>query len=110
MHLQFGIDVQEPLLHDLCLVAAYRRMKGDDLAVQVGQADTVIVKNVDSPYAAARQGFRGIPADSADTEHRHPCARKPLHSLAAQQQPGTRKLIHYFSPVTECPGRFPSCG
>ena len=59
-------------------------MRGDDLAVQVGQADLVVVNNIQRAYAASCQCLDYIAADAADTEHRHAGVMQPLHSLGTE--------------------------
>ena len=44
-------------------------MCGNQLTVDVGQADLIVIKQGDSAHAAPGKGFRGKGANPADTEH-----------------------------------------
>ena len=71
---------------------------GDDLAIEVGQADLIVVDEVQRPHAAAGQRLNGIAAHAADAENGHPAVVQFFHCFLAQQQLGTGILIlHSFS-------------
>ena len=70
-------------------------MGGDDLPVQVGQADFVVVDQVERPDAAARQRFDRIAADAADAEHRDPRMVQALHRLGAKLGLRACKLVNH---------------
>ena len=96
---QIRIDLQQALRHGVHLVPAHGLAGGDDLAIQIGDADSVIVEQVDRAEAAAHQRLRGVAADAAHAEDRHAGRGEPAHPLAAQEQFRSRKLIHRTRPA-----------
>ena len=85
--LNIGVDVVDALLRHLYLVLSHGAAGGNDLTVQVGQADLVVVDKVQRPHAA-------------DAEHRHPGAVKLFHRLRTQQQLGAGILILHILLLT----------
>ena len=75
-------------------------MQGDDLAVEVGGRDLVIVDQIERAHARARQRLDHIAADPADAENRDACAVQLFHRFCAEQRFGARKL-----PVHSMPSR-----
>ena len=53
--LDVGVDVVDALFGHIHLEPAHRLVGGDDLAVQVGEADFVVVDQVESPDVYKRQ-------------------------------------------------------
>ena len=84
LHIHLGIDRQDPLLHDLGLEASHGFSCGDDLPVQIGQAHSVIIDQIDGTNAAAYQCLADIPAHAADSKHRHTGLRKAFHGVPSQ--------------------------
>ena len=80
-----GVDLQNAVPRDLDFVFCHGLARCQDLAVQVRQADLVIVDQVQCADAAAGQRIDGVAADTADAEHRHPGVEQPVHALLAEQ-------------------------
>ena len=85
-HLDVRVDLVDALLSHIHLELAHRLVGGNDLAVQVGQADFVVVDEVQRTHTAACQRFDGIAAHAADAEHRHAGIVQFFHGFRAQQQ------------------------
>ena len=89
----------DPLFRHIHLIFAHSLAGGDDLAVQVGQTDLVIVDEVEGTHAAAGQRLHGIAAHSAHAEHSHAGVVQFGHCLRAQQHLGAGILVlHIVSP------------
>ena len=54
------------------LILAHRLVGGHDLAVEVGEADLIVVDQVQRSHAAAGQCLHGIATHTADAKHSHP--------------------------------------
>ena len=87
-HVAVGVDLQHPLAHDVDLVLADGLARGDDLAVEIRQADLVVVDQIERAHAAADEPLTDIAAHAADAEHRDPRALELFHGFRAQQQLG----------------------
>ena len=83
------VDGPDPLRHDLDLVTADGVHGRDDLAVEVGQGDGIIVHNIQGPDAAARQRLHDIAADTADTEDGDPGGSQSVHGHISKQHPAS---------------------
>ena len=70
-------------------------MQRDELAVDVGEADLVVVKHVEIAYPRARKRLGGKAAHSADAEYGNASAGKRLHRLLAKQELRTGKFIEH---------------
>ena len=86
------------LAHDLGLEAANRRVVGDELAVQVRQADAVGVDQDKEADTGAHEGVRRVPADAAEAEHGDLRAGKPLHGGGAEEKPGAGEFVKHGAP------------
>ena len=97
MHADIGlrIDVEHAVAHDVGLVLPDGLPCGDDLTVDVRQADLVVVNEVKGADAAADKGLAGIAADAADAEDRHACVLQGLHGRVAEQQFGSGERIEH---------------
>ena len=95
-----GVDLQNAVTGDLDLVLAHGFAGRQNLAVDVGQADLIVIDEVQRTDAAAGQGFDRIAADTADAEHGHPGFVQFFHGLVAKQQFRSRKLIEHSVPLT----------
>ena len=83
----------DPLRHDLRLLFSDGLDCGDDLAVHIGQADPVVVDEIEGADAGPGQRLADVSAHASDPENRHPASRQAVHGLRSQQQPGPGKLI-----------------
>ena len=61
-------------------------MVRDELAVDVGEADLVVVKQVDGTNARARNCLRGIAADAADAEYGDACAGERIYCVCSNEE------------------------
>ena len=93
IHLYIGIDLLHAVAHHLCLIFSHRFSGGNDLPVQIGQADLIIINQIKASNAAAHKRLADIAADSANAEHCHSCLLQFLHGLFSQQKLCPRKLI-----------------
>ena len=75
-------------------------MGGDDLSVQVGQADLVVIDQVQGAHAAAGQSLHGVAPHAADAEDSHPGFGQGFHSGLSQQQLGSGKFIEHNGFLT----------
>ena len=67
--------------HDLHLIFPYGAARCNDLTVQIGEADLVIVDQIDSSHTAAHQRLYGVASHTANAKNSDPRTREPLHSL-----------------------------
>ena len=63
------VDFQNALLRDVNLIVSHRLSCGENLAVQIGEAHTIVINQVQRTDPAARQRFHRIPAHPSDAEH-----------------------------------------
>ena len=96
-HVAVGVDLQHPLAHDVDLVLADGLARGDDLAVEIRQADLVVVDQIERAHAAADEPLTDIAAHAADAEHGHARTLQLLHGLRTEQKLRSRKLIEHKS-------------
>ena len=92
LHAGFGVDLEDPVFHDLHFRAADGLAIGVDLPVDVRQANKVIVNKNKVAYAGTYQAFDGITSHPADPEH------------------GNGGVLQFFKGVFSdeefCPGEF----
>ena len=82
-HLTVGIDGADTGFRCVDLEFADGLARGKNLTVDVGQADPVVVDQVERARTGARQRLYGIAADAADAEDGNTASGKDLHCLAA---------------------------
>ena len=99
-HLDVGVDIVDALFRYIHLILPYRAAGGDDLTVEVGQADLIVIDQIQCAHAAACQCLHRIAAHAADAKHCHPGVVQLFHSLCTQQQLGTGILILHFVLLT----------
>ena len=87
----------DALFRHIHLVFAHRFAGGQDLAVQVGQADLVVIDKIKRADTAAHKRFTDIAAHAADAEHGHMRTLQLFHGLRAEQKLRSRKLIEHKS-------------
>ena len=92
-HLALGVDVVDALGRHIHLILAEGTYEGDDLAVEVGDGDLVVIDEVEGSDAAAGQGFDHIATHAAHAEDGDTAAREHLHGWRAEQHAGTGKLV-----------------
>ena len=86
VHHGVRVDIMDALFRHIHLVFAHRFAGGQDLAVQVGQADLVVINQVQRANAAACQCFHRIASNTANAKHGHTGVVQTLHCLFAKQQ------------------------
>ena len=86
------------LPHDLCFKTANRLVIGNDLAVQVCEADAIRVHQNKRSDTGTHQSIRRMSSHAAEAEYRHLCVRKTLHSRRAEQQLGAGKFVQHAPP------------
>ena len=79
LHLTVRVNVEDAVPHDLHLIFPYGAARCNDLTVQIGEADLVIVDQIDSSHTAAHQRLYGVASHTA--KNSDPRTREPLHSL-----------------------------
>ena len=82
--LTVGIDIANALGSNVYLVFSDRGMGCNDLAVEIGKANAVVVDQVERTDARPRKRFHNISADAADAENRHASGGKPLHGAFSE--------------------------
>ena len=97
--LDVGVDLVDALFRHIHLILPHRLAGGHDLAVQVGQADLIVVDEVQRTHAAAGQCLNGIAAHAANAEHRHAGMVQRFHGFLAQQQLGAGILILHIDTL-----------
>ena len=98
-HFGVRIDFKDPLPHHLDLIPPDGFTGRDNLAVQIGQTDLIVVDQIKGADAAARQRLAHIAAHAPDTENGHAGPGQAIHGGLAKEQLGSRKLVHHsFSP------------
>ena len=70
-HFDVGVDIVDAFCGHIHLILAHRLVGGHDLAVEVGEADLVVVDQVQRSHAAAGQCLHGIAPHTADAKHSH---------------------------------------
>ena len=81
LHLAVRVDVENAVTHDLRLIFSHGAARCDDLTVQVGEADLVIVDQIDGSHTAPHQRLHGVASHTANAKNSDPRTREPLHSL-----------------------------
>ena len=79
------VDVEDALLHRLRLLLADRLRRRMDLAVDVRQADEVIVDEHEMADTGSREPFCHKRADAADAKDGHRAVCQLLHADLAEQ-------------------------
>ena len=85
-NLDVGIDFCDPLRRNVNFVLPDRFACGIDLPVYIGQADLVVVDQIDRADPGAYQRLNRVTAYAADPEHCHTRPPQPFHSLLAKQK------------------------
>ena len=85
-HIRLRIDLQDSLLHDLCLITAHGLSRRNNLTVQVRQAHLIVIHQVKSLHAAPRQRLTYISSDAPHTEHGDTGRIQLIHGFLANQQ------------------------
>ena len=80
------IDIKDPRLHRLRLLLANRPGRRMNLAVDVRQADEIVVDEDEMSDTSTCKSLRHERADAAHTENRHGAVCQLLHSFFSQQQ------------------------
>ena len=88
-----GGDVPATAGGDLRLGLAHGGVEGAELAVDVGDADGVLIHQRQLTYAGAGQDLGGIAAHAAQAEHGHMGALQALQRRLAQHHLGAQKLF-----------------
>ncbi len=102
-HLAVRVDFQNTFPHHIGFVFSHRLPGGNQLPVQIGQADQIIVHQINGAHAGTHQRLHSEAADTADTEHNDSGLLQLFHGLLPQQQLGSGKLIqHDVSSVSFC--------
>ena len=85
VHDAVRVDVVHALCGNLHLVPSDRAVRCDQLPVEVGQADRVIVNQVERADPRAHQRLYHMAAHAADAKHRYTCPVQTLHRRLAEQ-------------------------
>ena len=81
LHLAVRVDVENAVTHDLRLIFSHGAARCDDLTVQIGEADLIIVDQIDGSHTASHQRLYGVASHTTNTKNSDPRTREPLHSL-----------------------------
>ena len=85
-HPDVRVNVVDALRSHIYLILPYCAAGGDDLAVEIRQADLVVVDQIERAHAAADEPLTDIAAHAADVEHGHARTLQLLHGLRAEQK------------------------
>jgi len=99
-HLAVGIDVQNAVPGHIHLVFCNGAAGGQNLPVQVGDADLVVIDQIQRPNPGPGQGLHGISPHAADAKHGNPGVFQPLHGILAKDQLRSGKLIQHSSSIS----------
>ena len=88
-----GVDVQHPLPCHIHLQPAHGGVGGKNLAVQIGNADGVVIDQIQHPHAAPGQCLHGVAAHAAHAEYGDPGSGQLRHGIPAQQELRSGKLL-----------------
>ena len=82
-------DVADAFFGEIHLVFSHRRMKGEDLTVQVAQADAVVIDQINCTDPASGESFRSIAAYAAESEDGDAAVLKTRKTVRAQKHFGS---------------------
>ena len=95
-----GIDGQHPLPRDFHLGPSDRVLRSQDLTVDVGEIDLVIVHDVQGADAAASQCLQSVTANTANTKQEYTAAGQACDRFRPQQAGRSLKsLVHSLPPL-----------
>ena len=92
----------DPLFHHFYLRFAHSVQRSNDLAVQIGKADGIMIEQVKPSDAAAGKRLRSKTANTADAENCNGGTLQFFNALRRQQKLGTGKRIHFKFPFCGC--------
>ena len=98
-HYGVRVDVFNALGRNIHLVLTDRLARRVDLAVDVCQADFVVVDEVERAYTAARKRLYRVAAHAADTENGYARILQHLHGVTAIDQLRSGKLVQHISSL-----------
>ena len=94
MDLCIRVDILDPGCRRSGLGHANGCVGGQDLAVDIGYADGIVVNKIQCAHAAAGQRLYGIAAYSAQAKHGNSGAAQLFHGITAHQKLCSGKRIH----------------
>ena len=86
VHLALGIDGMDTLLGHIDLRASHRGKGGEQLAVDIGHTDTVVVNHVDGTHTAPGQHIDDITAHAAHAKDCYSTGSERLEGRTAQKK------------------------
>ena len=95
-HFRLRVDGQDPFLHCVHLVLPQCLVRRNDLPVQVGKTDHIIVYQFQMSHAAAGQCFRHIAPYAPDAEDADTGGCQFFHILFSQQPFRTGELVFHI--------------
>ena len=94
-NLAVRVNIFNPFLRHVHFILPHCAAGGINLAVQVSQANFVIINQIQGADTGTGQRLHRIAADAADAKHRHAALREVLHGLRSKQQLCPGKLIQH---------------
>ena len=88
-HLHVRIDFQHALFHHIGLIFSHCFSGCNDLSVQIGKADLVVINQVKSTYTTSYQGLTNISSHTADSKYCYSGTGKLLHPLFSKKELGS---------------------
>ncbi len=85
-HNTIGVDIPHSLCSNIDLWHADGRMGRDDLAVDVCEADFVLIDQIERADAGSRQSLDRVAAYAADPEYRYARVLQFFHTVRTEQQ------------------------
>ena len=103
-HKAVRIDLPDALRRRLDLPSADRTAKRDNLPVEIGFGDRIMINKIHSSHSGAGQGLDHIPSDAAYAENGYAGCAQPLHRFLSQKEPRSCKWITHWSllSVNDC--------
>ena len=91
----FWVDVEGPIAHHLDLGLADHAVCGDQLAIDVGHADTVVVDENEAANTGPRQCLGGPGTHTAEADDRDGARLEPGHFSGPQQELGPGECVQH---------------
>ena len=93
MHPQRGVDVKAARGSDVRLIHADGRVQRVELAVDVRDAERILIDKRQLPHPGARKRLGRVAPHAAKAEHDHMAAPQPLDGVGPEDHPRAQKLF-----------------
>lgn len=83
--LAIGIDVADAIAGNVGLIPSDRAVEGNELTIQIGFGDRVVINEGDVTDACSSQCFDGVASDAADPKDRHVRRIESVYTVISEQ-------------------------